>query len=167
MVSQPALVWGMTAIQNRIRVVPYEPAYRTAFRELNLEWITAYFEVEDEDRRVLDDPEKQILAPGGAILLALDGDTPVGTGALIRTGPHEFELAKMAVTPGAQGQGIGRALGAALIALARERGAHRVELMSQTTLAPAIRLYRSLGFVEVPLGPVPYQRANIRMVLEL
>jgi GNAT superfamily N-acetyltransferase len=157
----------MTAIENRIRLVPYEPAHRAAFRALNLEWITAHFEVEEEDRRVLNDPEGQILAPGGAILLAVDGVTPVGTGALIRTGPCEFELAKMAVTERVRGQGIGRALCIGLIALARERGAHQIELMSQTTLAPAIQLYRSLGFVEVPLGPVPYRRANIRMVLEL
>jgi len=150
-----------------IRLVPYAPVHRTAFRDLNLEWITAHFEVEEEDRRVLADPEGEILAPGGAILFALDGETPVGTGALIPTGPHEFELAKMAVTEGARGRGIGRALCVALIALARERRAHRVELLSQTALAAAVNLYRSLGFAEVPLGAVPYKRSNIRMVLRL
>ncbi|MGH7631571.1 MAG: GNAT family N-acetyltransferase [Gemmatimonadales bacterium] len=157
----------MPTAANPVRLVPYAPAHRAAFRDLNLEWITAHFEVEDEDRRVLDDPEGEILAPGGAILLALDGDTPVGTGALIPTGPHEFELAKMAVTERARGRGIGRALCVALVALARERGAHQVELLSQTTLAAAVNLYRSLGFVEVPLGPVPYKRSNIRMSLRL
>ena len=157
----------MTATMPGIRVVPYEPAYRGSFRDLNLEWITAHFEVEEEDRRVLDDPEGEILAPGGAILIALEDGRPIGTGALIRTGLHEFELAKMAVTAHARGRGVGRALCQALIALARDRGAHRLELMSQTALAPALQLYRSLGFVEVPLGPVPYKRANIRMALEL
>lgn len=157
----------MTATVPGIRVVPYEPAYRGSFRDLNLEWITAHFEVEEEDRRVLDDPEGEILAPGGAILIALDDGGPIGTGALIRTGLHEFELAKMAVTAHARGRGVGRALCQALIALARERGAHRLELMSHTALAPALQLYRSLGFVEIPLGPVPYKRANIRMALEL
>jgi ribosomal protein S18 acetylase RimI-like enzyme len=157
----------MPTARQPIRLVPYAPAYRAAFRDLNLEWITAHFDVEDEDLRVLNDPEGQILAPGGVILLALDGDTPVGTGALIPMGPHEFELAKMGVTERARGRGIGRALCVALVALARERGAHRVELLSQTTLAPAVSLYRSLGFEEVPLGPTLYQRANIHMVLRL
>ena len=150
-----------------IRVLPYSPAHRTAFRDLNLEWITTHFEVEEEDRRVLDDPEGEILARGGAILVALEGDTPVGTGALISTGPREFELAKMAVTRSARGRGIGRALCLALLSVARERGAHHVELLSQTSLAAAISLYRSLGFEEVPLGAVPYKRSNIRMVLRL
>jgi ribosomal protein S18 acetylase RimI-like enzyme len=157
----------MPTTTNDIRLVPYAPAHREAFRDLNLEWITAHFVVEDEDRRVLNDPEGEILAPGGAILFALEGDTPVGTGALISMGPHEFELAKMAVTERARGRGIGRALCVALVALARERGAHQVELLSQTTLAAAVSLYRSLGFEEVALGPVPYKRSNIRMVLRL
>ena len=157
----------MTTAIARVRLVHYTPEHRAAFRDLNLEWIAAHFEVEDEDRRVLDDPEGQILAPGGAILLALEAGTPVGTGALIRTGPHEFELAKMAVTERARGRGIGRALCVALVALARERGAHQVELLSQTTLVAALSLYRSLGFEEVPLGAVPYRRSNIRMLLRL
>jgi GNAT superfamily N-acetyltransferase len=157
----------MPTAAHGIRLVPYTPAYRAAFRDLNLEWITAHFEVEDEDRRVLNDPEGEILAPGGAILLALEGDTPVGTGALIPTGPQEFELAKMAVTERARGRGIGRALGEALVALARERGAHQVELLSQTTLVAALQLYRSLGFQEVPLGPVAYKRSDVRMALRL
>jgi ribosomal protein S18 acetylase RimI-like enzyme len=157
----------MPTTANGIRLVPYTPAYRAAFRDLNLEWITARFEVEEEDRRVLNDPEGEILAPGGAILLALDGDTPVGTGALIPTGPHEFELAKMAVTEPARGRGIGRALCEALVALARERGAHQVELLSQTTLVAALHLYRSLGFQEVPLGSVAYKRSDVRMALQL
>jgi ribosomal protein S18 acetylase RimI-like enzyme len=155
-----------TALQP-IRLVPYAPTHRAAFRDLNLEWITAHFEIEDEDLRVLNDPEGQILAPGGAILLALDDDTPVGTGALIPTGPHEFELVKMAVTERARGRGIGRALCVALVALAHERGAHQVELHSQTALAPALSLYRSLGFEEVPLGTTLYKRANIHMVRRL
>jgi ribosomal protein S18 acetylase RimI-like enzyme len=156
-----------TTLLTAVRVVPYAPEHRAAFRDLNLEWIGRYFEVEAEDRRILDDPEAHVLGPGGAILMALDRDRSVGTGALVRMGPHEFELAKMAVTPAAQGRGIGRRICVELIALARELGAHRLELLSHRSLEPAIALYRSLGFREIPLGDVPYRRANIRMELAL
>ncbi len=156
-----------TVLTAALRIVPYAPEHRNAFRDLNLEWIASYFEVEPEDRKVLGDPETHVLAPGGAILMALDGTEPIGTGALIPIGPHDFELAKMAVTPRARGRGVGRRLCLALIELARSRGAHRLELLSQTTLAPAIALYRSLGFREIPLGDVLYRRANIRMELPL
>ena len=157
----------MTATVPGIRVVPYAPDHRTAFRDLNLEWITAHFEMEEEDRRVLEDPEGEILAPGGAILLALDEGKPIGTGALIRTGPHEFELAKMAVTGSYRGQGIGRQIAELLIEKARAIGAREVELVSARLLPAATPLYRKLGFVEIPLGDNPYARADIRMIKKL
>ncbi|MBA2685953.1 MAG: MarR family transcriptional regulator, partial [Gemmatimonadaceae bacterium] len=42
-----------------------------------------------------------------------------------------------------------------------------VELLTNSSLAPAIALYRSLGFVDVPLGRTEYTRADVHMVLEL
>lgn len=156
-----------SATATDIQIVPYGSEHRDAFRDLNLEWIATYFEIEPEDRRVLGDPETYVLAPGGAILMAVEGAEAVGTGALIPVATQEFELAKMAVTRRMQGRGVGRRLCAALVELARARGAHRVELVSHRSLAPALALYHSLGFREIPLGPVAYQRANIRMELPL
>jgi GNAT superfamily N-acetyltransferase len=151
-----------------MRIVPYQPRYRDAFRDLNLEWITTHFEIEEEDRRVLGDPERYVLAPGGAILFALGDDgEPVGTGALLHVRAGVYELAKMAVAPRARGRGVGRALGEALVQLARDRGAARIELLSHRSLAPALALYRSLGFREVPMVATAYRRADVRMELVL
>ena len=155
------------ARRNRVTIVPYESKYRGAFRELNEEWLNYYMEVEPEDRRVLGDPEGTILAQGGIILLALDGDRPIGSGALINEGNGKFELAKMAVTAGYRGRGIGRELAERLLAVARAAGAREVELVSARSLPVATPLYRKLGFREIPLGPNPYTRADIRMTLEL
>jgi GNAT superfamily N-acetyltransferase len=150
-----------------VRVVDYAPHHHESFRALNLAWITKYFAVEDADRKALDDPESNILRSGGAIFMAeVDGEL-VGTCALIKCADGAYELAKMAVAPAAQGRGVGRALGEAAVARARVLGAPRVELLSNTVLAPALALYRSLGFVEVPLPRTDYRRANIKMVLEL
>ena len=96
----------------------------------------------------------------------VDGES-VGTCALMKCPYGAYELAKMAVAPAAQGRGVGRALGEAAITRARALGAPRVELLSNTILEPALALYRSLGFVEVPLPKTDYRRANIKMVLEL
>jgi GNAT superfamily N-acetyltransferase len=76
-------------------------------------------------------------------------------------------MAKMAVTPAAQGHGIGALLGRAAVERARDLGARWIELLSNTALAPALHLYRKLGFVEAPLGTTDYRRADIRMVLKL
>jgi len=143
----------------KITIVPYEAGHRDAFRVLNEEWLTEYMEIEPEDARVLADPEATILAGGGAIVFALDGKEPVGTGALINEGNGRFELAKMAVT--------GRRIAEHLIEVARSSGAREVELVSARLLPAATPLYRKLGFVEVPLGENPYARADIRMIKTL
>jgi len=159
------------AVVNRagtpVRVVQYESRHRDAFRDLNVAWISRYFAIEDADLKVLNDPERAILAPGGAILMAEMANEPVGTVALIRVAPDGFELAKMAVTPSAQGHGIGVLLGQAAIERARQLGARWIELLSNTSLAPALHLYHKLVFVEAPLGGTDYRRADIRMVLTL
>ncbi|HVE79308.1 MAG TPA: GNAT family N-acetyltransferase [Gemmatimonadaceae bacterium] len=156
-----------TARSRGVHIRDFAAPHAAAFRALNLAWISEHFAVEAEDLRVLDDPEGEILARGGHILVAEDTNAVLGVCALIATDDGALELAKMAVAAEARGRGIGRALGAAAVARARAGGAPRLELLSNTRLAPAIALYRRLGFVEAPLGDVPYARANIRMVLDL
>lgn len=150
-----------------VRIVPYSPRHRERFRQLNLAWITEHFRVEEADRRALDDPEGYILGHGGHIIMAEVDGRIVGGCALLHNDDGSYELAKMAVDPTMRGHGVGRALGEAAIATARALGARRVELLSNTRLTPAIALYRSLGFVEVPLPANDYERANIKMILEL
>ena len=148
-------------------VVDYEPRHRDAFRALNIEWIERYFVLEDVDRQVLDDPEGTILGDGGCIFMAEDAGECVGSCALIRMDDGAFELAKMAVAPTARGKGIGTMLGQAAVDRARTLGATRVELLTNSALGPALHVYRKLGFVDVPLGPTDYRRADVRMVLTL
>ena len=70
----------------------------------------------------------------------------------------------MAVEPAERGKGHGDALIRAALERARERGAASVFLLSNTTLAPAIALYRKHGFETVSEGPHPvYARCNIVM----
>jgi GNAT superfamily N-acetyltransferase len=151
-----------------VTVEEWRPEWGPVFAELNREWIENLLGfLEPEDIRVLADPAGNILAPGGVILFAVLGGTPVATGALIPSGPGEYELAKMAVAPAWRGQGIGRRMAEALIGRARKLGAVRLELLSQTALPRAVPLYRNLGFREIPMGEQVYLRANIRMELRL
>ncbi|MER5202590.1 N-acetyltransferase [Streptomyces sp. NPDC002825] len=61
--------------------------------------------------------------------------------------PHA-DLEKLAVDSAAQGLGVGRALTAALIADAREAGIEVLTLDARGDNAPALHLYRTLGFTE-------------------
>jgi DNA-binding MarR family transcriptional regulator len=147
----------------KVELVEFEPRYATAFRQLNEEWITTYFRMEESDYKALDHPMEYIIDGGGYIYMALYKGEPVGTCALIRMEDGGYELAKMAVSPKAQGLGIGYLLGQACIDKARSLGAYRVYLESNTMLKPAINLYHKLGFRKVAGPPSPYERSNIQM----
>ena len=149
-------------------IVRYRPEFATDFARLNREWLERYFTVEPLDEEYLGDPEGRILAPGGEIFFALQGASVVGTCAAIPHGHDEFELAKLCVAPAAQARGLGRALAQTVVEFARARGAQRVVLVSSSKLAPALRLYDSLGFQHRPFpGAPPYADADVYMELEL
>ncbi|RYY96411.1 MAG: GNAT family N-acetyltransferase [Chitinophagaceae bacterium] len=150
-----------------VQVVDYEPKYAGVFRALNEEWISTYFRMEEADYAALDNPEAKILAPGGHIFVALYGGEPVGVCALMRHPDGTWELAKMAVSPKAQGRNIGFLLGQRVIEKARALGASTLFLESNTLLKPAINLYYKLGFRKITGRLSPYERSNIQMELAL
>jgi DNA-binding MarR family transcriptional regulator/N-acetylglutamate synthase-like GNAT family acetyltransferase len=150
-----------------VQVVDYKPEYQPAFKQLNEEWITQYFKMEETDYKSLDHPDDYILNKGGHILIALYNNEPVGACALIKMDNNMYELAKMAVSPKAKGKGIGFILGQAGIAKAKKLGAKKLYLESNTILKPAINLYHKLGFKKVTGVPSPYERCNIQMMLEV
>lgn len=152
-----------------VKIVEYTPQYKEAFKALNEEWISTYFEMEEADYKALDNPEDYILKKGGKILVALYESEPVGVCALIKTNnpEYDFEMAKMAVSPKAQGKNIGWLLGQAIVASAKDLGAKKIYLESNTILKPAINLYYKLGFEKVFGLETPYKRCNIQMELVL
>jgi thiosulfate/3-mercaptopyruvate sulfurtransferase len=156
--------------KNDIRIIDYAPMYKEVFKDLNVEWISTYFVMEAADYKALDNPETYILEKGGHILVALYNDEPVGVCALIKTHDDpemDYELAKMAVSPKAQGKKIGWIMGQAAIEKAKTLGAKALFLESNTILTPAISLYYKLGFQKIDTRPSPYERSNIQMKLEI
>lgn len=150
-----------------IEIVNYQPNHAKAFKELNEAWINQYFEMEESDRKMLNDPQGYILDKGGAIIIAeMDGKT-IGTCALIKMQSKTYELAKMAVSPEAQGQKIGWKIGVATIEKAKELGADTIYLETNSVLKPAISLYRKLGFKDAEGYCSPYARCNVQMELKL
>jgi putative acetyltransferase len=159
-----AIISGMAA---DYRIVEFATRWRDDFARLNIDWLQRYFVVEAIDRKVLGDPETHVLDPGGRIFFAVDAeDRAIGTVALKHEGEGVYELTKMAVEPGRQGMGIGRALLLAALAAFRDLGGRELFLESSSKLTPALTLYQSVGFSHRP-APRPgthYQRADIYMV---
>jgi putative acetyltransferase len=153
-----------------VEIRRFRPGDESAFLRLNEEWITRYFVLEEKDRAVLGDPVKYILEPGGEILFAAIGEELVGCCALAPEGTGVYEVAKMAVTERLQGQGIGRRILLEVIETAREMGASRLYLETNSKLPSATHLYEKLGFQHVPverLKPSLYRRADVFMEMVL
>lgn len=150
-----------------MKIKSYRPEYALYFEQFNKAWIEEHFTLEPPDRYVLENPEEAILKEGGEILFVEHDDKVIGTIALIYVDPGIFELAKMTVHKNARGMGAGKILCKAAIDKAREIGAEKLILYTNTRLSAAINLYRQLGFTELPVENPIYERANIKMELPL
>ena len=80
---------------------------------------------------------------------------------------YDYELAKFAVSPKAQGKGIGILLCEAVVNKAKELGAKKLFLESNTLLKPAIHIYRKIGFKELSEYHPAYERGDIQMELTI
>jgi GNAT superfamily N-acetyltransferase len=134
---------------------------------LNRQWIQTYFKIEAMDIAQLENPYENVLNHG-EIFFLLENEKAVGVCAMIEHGVGCYELAKMAVAPETRGKGYGDRLMEIAVAWARQKGANKVILLSNTILEPAITLYKKHGFKTTHLGPHPdYERCNIEMELVL
>ena len=152
---------------NLIKIIEYELHHQMYFEKFNRHWIEKYFVMEAVDEFVLTNPEEAILKPGGAILMAeYDGEI-AGTVALRKANETTYEFTKMAVDKNFQRKGIAEALSYASFEKAKELGAKKVILYSNSILTPAIRLYEKLGFKHVPVGNTGYKRSDVKMEISV
>src|SRR5579859_1674590 len=149
-----------------LEVVPYAPALKEHFYRLNAQWLERHFRIEDIDRAMLGDPERYVLAPGGAIFFACLAGEVIGTCALLQESPGVYELSKMGVDETFHGMGAGRRLLIAAIDEFHRRGGRELFLESNSRLKTALRMYEQAGFVMQPaVRPGShYERADVYMV---
>lgn len=152
---------------NNIKIVEYQPAHQPWFEKFNRQWIEALFEMEPVDEWVLTNPDKAILEPGGAILMALYDGVPAGTVGLRKFDEETFEFTKMAVDENFRRKGIAEAISYASFKKAKELGAKKVILYSNKKNAGAVKLYEKIGFQHVEVESGVYKRANVKMVIDI
>jgi GNAT superfamily N-acetyltransferase len=118
------------------------------------------------DRAQYPDPAPaELEPPRGILLVAFDGDDPVGSGAVRVIGPGVAEIKRMYVAPRARRHGLGRRLLRELERGAAELGCRTVRLDTMAAMAEAGALYRSAGYEPIadydgnPLAAVWMERA--------
>ena len=146
-----------------MEIVEFEPRHAQAFQALNEAWISKYFVIEPKDREVLGDPQGKIIDKGGRVFMALKEGEPVGCAALLKMDDGGYEVAKMTVSETLRGSGLGRLLMQRCIDAGAEMGATRLYLETNSSLGPALGLYRAMGFKDLAPAETPYVRADVFM----
>ena len=151
-----------------LRILEFADELAAAFRDINAQWIEAMYRLETADRRVLDNPRREIIDQGGDILFVeAQGLGVVGACALQKTGARSFELTKMGVLESARGAKAGEFLLKAVIARGQALDADPLYLLSNTKSQAAIHLYEKLGFVHdteiMAEYGTRYDRCNVAM----
>jgi ribosomal protein S18 acetylase RimI-like enzyme len=150
---------------NPICIVDYQPVHQPYFEKFNRQWIEEFFTMEPVDEFVLTNPGEAILKDGGAILMALYEGEVAGTVGLRKVNDTVYEFTKMAVDSNFRRRGIAEAISYASFEKAKELGAEKVILYSNTKNAGAIKLYEKIGFVHLQPETGVYARANVKMVI--
>lgn len=159
---------GKDAIESSIIIDLFKEEYKLDFEALNLQWIKKYFRVEEEDRKILENPKSYVIDRGGQIFFAINDGKAIGTAAMILVEERIFELSKMAVDPKYQGLGIGRRIIDECIKFAKNHKAQEIFLITNDKLLPALELYRSSGFeLDENYDDNRYERGNTKMKLSL
>ncbi|WP_295117204.1 GNAT family N-acetyltransferase [uncultured Chitinophaga sp.] len=109
------------------------------------------FQSFDEELDVIDTKYNH---PQGALVLAYDGDVPVGCAGVRKLDAHTAELKRMFVDPAYRGQQLGHQLLVQALEEAKSLGYVAIRLDTIKEMQPAIRLYKSFGFEEI--GPYCY-----------
>ena len=151
-----------------VEIEVFRTEHAGRFADLNRAWLESFGLMEPAEDEQLADPQKYFVDGGGQIFVAVHLGDVIGTCAVLPHGRDEFELAKLTVSPDYRGQGIARRLVEHCLVYAREHGARRVMLVSNSRLQGALRLYESMGFRYCPLPEgVQYEVADVSMFLTI
>ena len=131
-----------------IHVRPFVPCDQAAARTLILEGLREHWGGLDPSLNPdLDDITASYSTPGHIFLIAEIEHISVGTGALGIDG-DVGQIVRVSVSSQYRRRGIGRALIAALLEIARTRGLTRVWMETNDDWRDAIGLYQQCGFQE-------------------
>lgn len=149
-----------------MEVISYQEKYKQDFVGLNLVWIKKYFKVEPQDIKMLNDIE-DFLANGAAVYFAIEHDKAIATCMVVPRDGQIWEICKLATDEHYMGKGAGSAVLKACMDYAKEHGANKLMIVSNSILSAAMHLYSKVGFKEVPIDNMEYERVNIQLELNI
>jgi len=151
-----------------MKVVPYNLKYKNDFVEMNKEWISTMFKIEDEDLREIENIEEAI-EKGAEIFFSIDENDHVMACCMVAPRVDgDWEIMKFAARGMYTGTGAGSACLKACIDYAKNKHIDRLIIVSNRRCVQALHLYHKYGFIEMPVDKkkFPFDRADIAFELK-
>lgn len=104
----------------------------------------------DVEAEIAAGPPADLVPPDGVLLLGTVDREAAALGGVRHLDTEVAEIKSMYVAPDHRGLGLGKRVIAELEKIAGERGCRAVRLDTSAYLTPAVALYRSAGYAEVP-----------------
>lgn len=138
----------MNSTNKTVKVISFRPELAHHFKIINAEWIKDMYKLEGNDVKILADPQKYIIEPGGQIWFAKHSTLGiVGVCALKKVSEGYFELTKMGVLAKSRGLKIGETLLKQVLKDCKTMQIKELFLLSNKKSAAGIHLYEKNGFV--------------------
>jgi DNA-binding MarR family transcriptional regulator/GNAT superfamily N-acetyltransferase len=135
-------------------LIEYNKNYLDHFRQLNSEWLEKTVGLSTYDRKVLFNPETEIIKKGGMIYLTKIADEVTGTFVLMPLDEYYCELSKFVVPQHLRKMGIGSKMADMALDIAKKQNCRSMLLLTHENLHDAIKLYEKKGFVKIEPNPV-------------
>lgn len=142
-----------------MKVIPYDKKYKQEFIDLNKLWIEKLFKLEPHDLEQLENAEEYI-KNGGMIFFVVENNQVLSTCLSMKIKDDVWEIAKFASNNKFKGRGAGKLVFKAAMDYAIENDAKNIILYSNKSLKPALHIYESFGFKEVPVDIDDYERCD-------
>ena len=143
----------MKRLADELDFIPYQEQHIEDFRSLNEDWLRSHLEISDFDRKILQDPIKEILQKKGHITLMTAGNRIIGTYVLKRINDLDCELSKFTVHRDFRALKLGEKMLSYAIEEARTMGYHTMLLFTHQKLVAATQLYYKMGFEDLNTHP--------------
>lgn len=144
-----------------MKTIEYNPKYKDAFIQFNKDWIIDNFGfLEKEDIETFNTIDEE-LGKGAMIFFAVEDDTPLATCMARPMEGERWEICKLGANKHKAHKGCGSAVFKASIQWAKNHGAKKLFILSNSKLETAIHIYHKYGFKEIKLDNYEYERGDI------
>lgn len=144
-----------------MEVIPFEERYRQDFINFNTNWIISNFGfLEEYDKKAFEKIDEEMEA-GAMIFFSVENDIALATCMAMPLKGTTWEICKLGSNKNIPHKGAGSAVFKEAMKWALNHGAERLFILSNSTLKPALHIYKKYGFKEIKLDNYEYIRGDI------